>query len=150
MTSVGWSESLVCDVNLLHRLGENFKRASGKGFCCLRRWPAGVVDGESSLSLLSFVLFWCSRLRVHWRHLAEAAIKAAHLKEDALLRAGGKLATWALDIRHQAEPCRWKSGTNSWDADLEGERLTRLTRSQSFLSLRQRDHMLWNSLQIPV
>ncbi|KAG5847677.1 hypothetical protein ANANG_G00128710 [Anguilla anguilla] len=38
--------------------------------------------------------------------LTQAAVKAAHLEEDVLLRAGGEaLAAHRLDVLDQAEPC---------------------------------------------
>lgn len=45
-------------------------------------------------------------LRVDRGHVAQAAVKAAHWEEDALLRAGGELAPRApLQLLAQAEAC---------------------------------------------
>lgn len=45
-------------------------------------------------------------LRVDGGHVAQAALEAAHREEDALLRAGGELATRAsLQLLAQAEAC---------------------------------------------
>lgn len=50
-------------------------------------------------------------LRVDRGHVAQAALKAAHREEDALLGAGGELATRAtLQLLAQAEACN-RAGT---------------------------------------
>lgn len=54
-------------------------------------------------------------LRVDRGHVAQAALKAAHREEDALLRAGGELATRAsLQLLAQAEACDRAGDRAAW------------------------------------